>query len=132
MLQILWRFTGRFDLQMLVQLARGVVRGTAVRLVAAGERNPGNSHPVSSDRSWHLLAGPQPGASDTKDCGLFPLSATRPGPVLLFLQRTHVSDHILDLCIRQFAGVALHCAFAVLRRVEQLRIGGPENIWVLE
>jgi hypothetical protein len=26
---------------MLVQLARGVVRGTAVRLVAAGERNPG-------------------------------------------------------------------------------------------
>jgi len=37
--QILWRFTDRFDLQMLVQSARGVARGTVARLVAAGERN---------------------------------------------------------------------------------------------
>jgi alkylation response protein AidB-like acyl-CoA dehydrogenase len=37
--QILWRFAGRFDLQMLVQSARGVARGTVARLVAAGERN---------------------------------------------------------------------------------------------
>ena len=37
--QILWRFADRFDLQMLVQSARGVARGTVARLVAAGERN---------------------------------------------------------------------------------------------
>ena len=37
--QIQWRFVGRFDLQMLVQSARGVARGTVARLVAAGERN---------------------------------------------------------------------------------------------
>lgn len=37
--QLLWRFAGRFDLQMLVQSARGVARGTVARLVAAGERN---------------------------------------------------------------------------------------------
>lgn len=34
-----WRFADRFDLQMLVQSARGVARGTVARLVAAGERN---------------------------------------------------------------------------------------------
>jgi alkylation response protein AidB-like acyl-CoA dehydrogenase len=34
-----WRFAERFDLQMLVQSARGVARGTVARLVAAGERN---------------------------------------------------------------------------------------------
>jgi alkylation response protein AidB-like acyl-CoA dehydrogenase len=37
--QILWRFTDRYDLQMLVQSARGVARGTVARLVAQGERN---------------------------------------------------------------------------------------------
>jgi alkylation response protein AidB-like acyl-CoA dehydrogenase len=37
--QIQWRFADRFDLQMLVQSARGVARGTVARLVAAGERN---------------------------------------------------------------------------------------------
>jgi alkylation response protein AidB-like acyl-CoA dehydrogenase len=37
--QIEWRFADRFDLQMLVQAARGVARGTVARLVAAGERN---------------------------------------------------------------------------------------------
>jgi alkylation response protein AidB-like acyl-CoA dehydrogenase len=37
--QIQWRFAERFDLQMLVQSARGVARGTVARLVAAGERN---------------------------------------------------------------------------------------------
>ena len=36
---IQWRFADRFDLQMLVQSARGVARGTVARLVAAGERN---------------------------------------------------------------------------------------------
>ena len=37
--QIQWRFSDRFDLQMLVQSARGVARGTVAQLVAAGERN---------------------------------------------------------------------------------------------
>src|SRR5215472_3571136 len=37
--QIQWRFTDRFDLQMLVQSARGVARGTVARLVAEGHRN---------------------------------------------------------------------------------------------
>jgi alkylation response protein AidB-like acyl-CoA dehydrogenase len=37
--QIEWRFADRFDLQMLVQSARGVARGVVARLVAAGERN---------------------------------------------------------------------------------------------
>jgi alkylation response protein AidB-like acyl-CoA dehydrogenase len=37
--QIQWRFADRFDLQMLVQSARGVARGPVARLVAAGERN---------------------------------------------------------------------------------------------
>ncbi|MGD0830809.1 MAG: acyl-CoA dehydrogenase family protein [Terracidiphilus sp.] len=37
--QVQWRFSDRFDLQMLVQSARSVARGTVARLVAAGERN---------------------------------------------------------------------------------------------
>lgn len=37
--QIQWRFAERYDLQMLVQSARGVARGPVARLVAAGERN---------------------------------------------------------------------------------------------
>ncbi len=37
--QMQWRFAERFDLQMLVQSARGVARGTVARLVAEGQRN---------------------------------------------------------------------------------------------
>lgn len=37
--QIQWRFADRFDLQMLVQSARSVARGTVAGMVAAGERN---------------------------------------------------------------------------------------------
>jgi alkylation response protein AidB-like acyl-CoA dehydrogenase len=37
--QILWRFADRYDLQMLVQSARGVARGPVARLVAAGARH---------------------------------------------------------------------------------------------
>jgi len=37
--QIMWRFADRYDLQMLVQSARFVARGTVARLVSAGERN---------------------------------------------------------------------------------------------
>ena len=38
---IMWRFTDRYDLQMLVQSARGVARGPVARLVAQGERTIG-------------------------------------------------------------------------------------------
>jgi len=37
--QIQWRFTDRYDLQMLIQSTRGVARGPVARLVAAGERH---------------------------------------------------------------------------------------------
>ena len=37
--QIMWRFSDRFDLQMLVQAARRVARGPVARMVAEGERN---------------------------------------------------------------------------------------------
>ena len=37
--QILWRFSDRFDLQMLIQSVRGVARGPVARLVAGGGRN---------------------------------------------------------------------------------------------
>ncbi|HEU5400420.1 MAG TPA: acyl-CoA dehydrogenase family protein [Terriglobales bacterium] len=37
--QVLWRFSDRYDLQMLVQSARSVARGIVARLVAEGARN---------------------------------------------------------------------------------------------
>ena len=37
--QIMWRFAGRYDLQMLVQSARAVARGPVAKLVAGGARN---------------------------------------------------------------------------------------------
>ena len=37
--QILWRFSDRYDLQMVVQAARAVARGPVARLVAEGGRN---------------------------------------------------------------------------------------------
>lgn len=46
---ILWRFDQRFDLQMLVQSARGVARGTVARLVAAGERNTHDWTPLKDE-----------------------------------------------------------------------------------
>ncbi|MCX8108649.1 MAG: acyl-CoA/acyl-ACP dehydrogenase, partial [Verrucomicrobiae bacterium] len=37
--QIMWRFSDRYELQMLVQSARAIARGPVARLVASGERN---------------------------------------------------------------------------------------------
>src|ERR1035438_4593299 len=37
--QIMWRYTDRFDIQMLVQSARSVARGPVARVVAQGGRN---------------------------------------------------------------------------------------------
>ncbi len=64
--QIQWRFADRFDLQMLVQSARGVARGTVARLVAAGERNthewtPGKSSMMEAfDRAGVTAAFMEP------------------------------------------------------------------------
>src|ERR1700738_3618605 len=46
---IQWRFSDRFDLQMLVQSARGVARGIVARLVAAGERNTHEWTPLKEE-----------------------------------------------------------------------------------
>jgi alkylation response protein AidB-like acyl-CoA dehydrogenase len=51
--QILWRFADRYDLQMLVQSARGVARGVVARLVAQGARN---SHDWTPDKNELLRA----------------------------------------------------------------------------
>lgn len=51
--QIMWRFTDRYDLQMVVQSARSLARGVVARLVANGARN---SHEWTDDKA-ELLAG---------------------------------------------------------------------------
>jgi alkylation response protein AidB-like acyl-CoA dehydrogenase len=51
--QILWRFADRYDLQMLVQAARGVARGPVARLVAKGARN---THEWTADKASLLQA----------------------------------------------------------------------------
>ena len=50
---ILWRYSDRYDLQMLVQSARGVARGPVARLVAAGGRN---SHEWTPEKGELLRA----------------------------------------------------------------------------
>jgi len=47
--QIQWRFADRFDLQMLVQSARSVARGTVAHMVAAGERNSHEWTPAKNE-----------------------------------------------------------------------------------
>jgi len=51
--QIMWRFSDRFDLQMVVQAARGVARGPVARLVAAGARN---THEWTEEKAGLLKA----------------------------------------------------------------------------
>jgi len=51
--QIMWRFADRYDLQMLVQSARGVARGPVARLVAEGARN---SHDWTVEKARLLQA----------------------------------------------------------------------------
>ncbi|HEY2015049.1 MAG TPA: acyl-CoA dehydrogenase family protein [Bryobacteraceae bacterium] len=51
--QILWRFAGRYDLQMLVQSVRAVARGPVARLVAQGARN---THEWTADKQELLKA----------------------------------------------------------------------------
>ena len=56
--QIMWRFADRFDLQMVVQSARGVARGPVARLVAEGERN---THEWTEGKAGLLTAFDQAG-----------------------------------------------------------------------
>jgi alkylation response protein AidB-like acyl-CoA dehydrogenase len=58
--QILWRFADRFDLQMLVQSARGVARGPVACLVAAGARN---THDWTPDKAELLRAYDESGVT---------------------------------------------------------------------
>src|SRR5271157_763452 len=51
--QIMWRFSDRYDLAMLVQSARAVARGPVARLVAAGARN---SHEWTPEKAGLLAA----------------------------------------------------------------------------
>ena len=53
MRQILWRFSDRFDLQMLVQSVRAVARGPVARLVAEG----GPQHPRVDRAKGRAAAG---------------------------------------------------------------------------
>ncbi|MCX6543378.1 MAG: acyl-CoA/acyl-ACP dehydrogenase [Acidobacteria bacterium] len=57
---ILWRYADRYDLQMLVQSARGVARGPVARLVAAGGRN---SHEWTPEKDELLKACDEAGLS---------------------------------------------------------------------
>jgi alkylation response protein AidB-like acyl-CoA dehydrogenase len=51
--QIMWRFQDRYDIQMLVQSARGVARGLVAQLVAQGARN---SHDWTAEKNQLLKA----------------------------------------------------------------------------
>jgi alkylation response protein AidB-like acyl-CoA dehydrogenase len=51
--QIMWRYSDRYDIQMLVQSARGVARGLVARLVAQGARN---SHDWTPEKNQLLKA----------------------------------------------------------------------------
>jgi alkylation response protein AidB-like acyl-CoA dehydrogenase len=51
--QIMWRFQDRYDIQMLVQSARGVARGLVAQLVAQGARN---SHDWTPEKNQLLKA----------------------------------------------------------------------------
>ena len=51
--QIMWRFSDRFDIQMLVQSTRGVARGIVAKLVAQGARN---SHEWTPEKNALLAA----------------------------------------------------------------------------
>jgi alkylation response protein AidB-like acyl-CoA dehydrogenase len=51
--QIMWRFTDRYDLQMVVQSARSVARGPVAKLVAEGARN---THEWTEEKARLLAA----------------------------------------------------------------------------
>ena len=58
--QILWRFSDRYDLAMLVQAARAVARGPVARLVAQGARN---SHEWTEEKAQLLAAFDESGVT---------------------------------------------------------------------
>jgi alkylation response protein AidB-like acyl-CoA dehydrogenase len=52
--QIMWRFSDRYDLQMLVQSTRAVARGPVARLVAEGARNTHDWTPEKAELLRHF------------------------------------------------------------------------------
>ena len=70
--QIQWRFSERFDIQMLIQSARSVARGPVARLVAAGARN---THEWTAEKNSLLKAYDDSGITaaflDPEHGGLF-------------------------------------------------------------
>ncbi|MGB8932601.1 MAG: acyl-CoA dehydrogenase [Anaeromyxobacteraceae bacterium] len=54
--QIMWRFTDRYDIQMLVQSTRGVARGPVARLAASGGWNDHDWTPAKNDLLAHYDA----------------------------------------------------------------------------
>lgn len=52
--QVMWRFADRFELQMLVQAARGVARGPVARVVAEGGRNSHDWTPAKAGLLRHF------------------------------------------------------------------------------
>src|SRR5450759_2541346 len=71
--QILWRFTDRYDLQMLIQSTRAVARGLVDRIVAEGARN---SHEWNEKKAQLLPAFDEAGITvaflDPEDGGFIP------------------------------------------------------------
>ena len=55
--QIMWRFADRYELQMLVQGARGVARGPVARLVAQGEREGGGGEREAGEQGRRYRRG---------------------------------------------------------------------------
>ncbi len=58
--QIMWRFSDRFDLQMLIQSSRAVAKGVTARLVANGARN---THEWTEEKNQLLKAFDESGIS---------------------------------------------------------------------
>ena len=84
--QILWRFSDRYDLQMLIQSVRGVARGTVARLVAQGARN---SHEWTPDKNALLRAYDESGITAVFMDPFFkeassPAPKTSPCPLVAF------------------------------------------------
>ena len=71
--QLMWRFADRYELQMLVQGARGVARGPVARLVAEGARNSHEWTPLKASLLPHFdESGITAAFLDPEDGGFIP------------------------------------------------------------
>lgn len=69
--QILWRFSDRYDMQMLVQSTRSVARGPVARLVADGARNTHDWTPEKNELLKHFDDSGITAAFLDAECGGF-------------------------------------------------------------